>query len=112
MILSETVTPLQPGARPPGVAAQRAVLQSPATVPYTTSVELQALSPQALDPHWMYDTASYRVVAQVYETLLMHRGDDPAAHVPMLATGWEASPDARTYTLTIRSGITFHRGAP
>src|SRR5262249_23821838 len=36
---------------------------------------------------------------------------DAAGEVqPFLATSWEASPDARTYTFTLRDGVHFHNG--
>jgi peptide/nickel transport system substrate-binding protein len=32
--------------------------------------------------------------------------------IPDLATGWEASPDFKTWTFTLRQGVTFHDGTP
>jgi peptide/nickel transport system substrate-binding protein len=81
-----------------------------AAAPYTTLVDVQIDAPTTLDPHWLYDTASQRAVAQVYETLLMQKREDPAAYIPLLATGWTISADAQIYTFTIRSGVGFHEG--
>ncbi|MBI0435870.1 ABC transporter substrate-binding protein [Roseomonas sp. KE0001] len=38
--------------------------------------------------------------------------DERATPVPMLAQTVEVSPDGRTYTFTLRQGVTFHNGAP
>lgn len=105
-----TVTPQQAAIQPAGSGQQAAAPYSPTTLPYTTLVDLQAMSPQTLDPHWLHDTTSDRMVAQVYETLLMYRADDSTAHVPLLATPWVGSSDARAFTFTLRSGVTFHQG--
>jgi len=92
------------------LARHRMVPLGPATVPYTTLVDAQPSEPETLDPHWMYDASGQRVAAQVYETLLVHEREDPIAWVPQLATAWQISTDVRTYTFTIRSGVTFHEG--
>ncbi|MFN2226202.1 MAG: ABC transporter substrate-binding protein, partial [Anaerolineae bacterium] len=81
-----------------------------ASLPYGTFVDLTAGAPVTLDPHWGYDTASWRVVYQVYETLLMQEREDAAAYIPLLSTGWNIAPDGRTYTFDVRSGVTFHEG--
>jgi peptide/nickel transport system substrate-binding protein len=98
--------PLTPASAPPG--AGEAPVQ--ATVPYTTLVNVGIADPVSLDPHWLYDTTSYQVVGQVYETLLMHPREDPVTWIPLLATAWEATADSRVFTFTIRSGVTFHAG--
>jgi len=63
----------------------------------TMLVDARSSEPETLDPHWMYGTGtlSQRVAAQVYETLLFHEREDPAAWVPQLATAWQISADAR-----------------
>ena len=43
-----------------------------------------------------------------YETLVVVQPDGKIA--PHLATSWRASPDGRTYTFTLRSGVRFHNG--
>lgn len=81
-----------------------------ATLPYTTFVRATIGGPQTLDPHWMYDTSSGEVAMQVYETLVFYERDEIDEFVPLLATDWTISPDGRTYTFTIRQGVTFHAG--
>jgi peptide/nickel transport system substrate-binding protein len=95
-LAAAAVAALAPG---PAAAADEAVL-----------VDIQTMPPQTLDPHWLYDYASARVAAQVYDSLVERRGDDPAALVPALATDWQISADARTYTFHIRAGVSFHEG--
>jgi peptide/nickel transport system substrate-binding protein len=52
------------------------------------------------------------------DTVLMHIGEGLVAFRedgsvgPLLARRIDVSPDGRTYTFTLRSGVTFHNGAP
>lgn len=76
-----------------------------------TLVDAQPGGPEeTLDPHWMYDTGSHRVTAQVYETLLMRPREDPANWVPMLASDWKVLDGGERYRFHIRSGVPFHEG--
>ena len=61
------------------------------------------------DPHIVSDSSNrLSIIRTVYEALV---GMDEAGHYePSLATGWSVEPDARTWTFTIRSGVTFHNG--
>jgi len=65
---------------------------------------------QTLDPHMAFDTNSFEVIAQEYETLLTYRREDPETQIPLLAESWEISDNDTTYTFTLRSGIVFHAG--
>jgi peptide/nickel transport system substrate-binding protein len=89
---------------------EQAAPHNPATVPYTTLVDVTFSAPETMDPHWLYDTASLQVAAQVYETLLMQKREDPTAYIPLLATGWDIAVDGKTYTFTVRSAVRFHAG--
>ncbi|MGN9783993.1 ABC transporter substrate-binding protein [Nonomuraea sp. ZG12] len=62
------------------------------------------------DPSRSY---SNEVVAlqNVYETLTLWNPVTKRAG-PRLATSWRTSPDGRTWTFTIRQGVTFHTGRP
>lgn len=50
------------------------------------------------------------VLQNVYEGLVAWKSDGSVA--PMLASRIEVSPDGKTYTFTLRDGVTFHNGAP
>ncbi len=86
------------------------VLQT-TTLPYTTAVEAVPAEPWTLDPGLDYDAAGVHVLHQIYETLITFERERADVFVPLLATGWNLSPDGRTYTFTLRSGLTFHDGA-
>ncbi|SEQ19943.1 peptide/nickel transport system substrate-binding protein [Faunimonas pinastri] len=54
--------------------------------------------------------AEYPCIDMIYSGLT-RIGADNKAH-PDLATGWEASADAREFTFHLRPGVTFHDGTP
>ena len=66
--------------------------------------------PNSLDPAaiGISQTEGY-VVNAMYEGLTQYSRDGEI--VPRLATGWEISDDALTYTLTLREGVQFHDGS-
>ena len=66
--------------------------------------------PQTLDPATAFMEQEATVMRQVYDTLVyvdakyqLHAG---------LATSWEQSADAKTFTLKLRQGVKFHDGVP
>ena len=63
-----------------------------------------------LDPITSYDTASWTIIENVYETLYTYDGDSVTEHVPLLATSYEESEDGLTYTYQLRDGVQFHSG--
>lgn len=50
------------------------------------------------------------VLMHVVEGLVGYREDGTVG--PMLASGWKMSEDGKTYTFTLRDGVTFHNGDP
>ncbi|MFX1355240.1 MAG: ABC transporter substrate-binding protein, partial [Promethearchaeota archaeon] len=70
--------------------------------------------PFDLDPHVAWDSWSYQTIDQVCEGLYGYNYSDPEMPIiPYLATAdgvW--SPDGLNYTIPLRSGVTFHDGAP
>jgi len=64
-----------------------------------------------LDPAVVTDGESFRVTGQVLEPLFQYE-DGGTAPIPALATGFEASPDSREWTIFLRPGVQFHDGTP
>jgi ABC-type transport system substrate-binding protein len=68
-------------------------------------------TPTYLDPAVLYD--AYGVfMGNVYENLLKFNGSSTSQLVPWLAQGYTVSSDLKTYSFTLRSGITFADGEP
>ncbi len=66
--------------------------------------------PDQLDPHVTSAYASFQVLENVYDTLVVPNAED-LTFEPSLATEWETSPDNLTWTFTLRDGVTFHDGS-
>jgi peptide/nickel transport system substrate-binding protein/oligopeptide transport system substrate-binding protein len=64
--------------------------------------------PPTLDPVRIEDTTSFSVAIQIMEGLLEF--DRDMNLVPVLAKSWSVSPDKRTYTFELHSGVRFHHG--
>lgn len=60
-----------------------------------------------LNPH-LYSPNQMFAQAMVYEPLVRYRADGTIA--PWLAESWEVSEDGKTYTFTLRDGVTFSNG--
>lgn len=68
-----------------------------------------ALEPPGLDPTAGAASAIGEITLyNVYETLTKINPDGSVS--PLLAEGWEVSPDLRTYTFRLRKGVKFHNG--
>jgi peptide/nickel transport system substrate-binding protein len=74
-----------------------------------TLVFAGASDPVVIDGALVSDGESIRVVTQIFETLIGLKPGTTELE-PSLATEWELSPDAKTYTFTLREGVTFHDG--
>lgn len=90
--------PSEPGAEAPEVEA-----------PETdeTLIVAQGADPASLDPHATNDQPSSRVMAQIYERLIVQTEDMELE--PGLAESWE-SIDDRTFEFKLREGVMFHNG--
>jgi peptide/nickel transport system substrate-binding protein len=64
----------------------------------------------SVDPGTLRDDNTDAVVLHMVEGLVASREDGSVA--PMLAKQVTISPDGMTYTFQLRSGVTFHNGAP
>ncbi|MHB1681394.1 MAG: ABC transporter substrate-binding protein [Bacilli bacterium] len=64
----------------------------------------------SLDPGQVTDINSMQVLVQMYDTLVKYSNSGKLE--PDLATHWTVSPDGKTYTFTLRSGVKFSNGAP
>src|ERR1700730_464484 len=67
---------------------------------------------KTLDPARMFEPTGLMIDHVLYDTLLTYKGSDVTTPVPDLATSYTASPDATTYTFTLRKGVTFANGDP
>lgn len=67
-------------------------------------------NPVSLDPAFVRDVGSTRVVWYMYDSLLDRDENDET--IPWLATQWEMSDPGTEYTLTLREGVMFHDGTP
>ncbi|MEY8829575.1 glutathione ABC transporter substrate-binding protein [Sedimentitalea sp. XS_ASV28] len=63
---------------------------------------------QRMDPHNTNYNVDYSAVNGVLERLIGF--DQNMKLVPQLATAWEGSDDAKTFTFTLREGVKFHDG--
>jgi peptide/nickel transport system substrate-binding protein len=65
-------------------------------------------NPATLDPALLTDIYGRTVVSQLFDGLVQF--DAYLKPHPALAEFWEASRDGRTWTFTLRRGVTFHHG--
>src|SRR5580698_6540347 len=67
---------------------------------------------KTLDPGRMFEPTGLMIDHTIYDTLLTYKGSDVTTPVPDLATSYTASADAKTFTFTLRKGVTFANGDP
>ena len=65
-----------------------------------------------LDPARMFEPTGFMIDRALYDTLLTYQGSNVTTPVPDLATSYVESPDAKTYTFTLRKGVRFANGNP
>jgi len=65
-----------------------------------------------IDPQVSYYSFDYGIMQQVYEPLLQYNLTSGTEVIPWLAQSYTASPDLKTYSFTLRSGITYADGEP
>jgi len=74
-----------------------------------TLVFAQGADPRGLDPAFVDDGESAKVIVNVYDGLLKYKKDSTELE-PGLATEWTISPDGKEYTFKLRQGVKFHDG--
>lgn len=74
-----------------------------------TFVFAQGSDPRGLDPAFVDDGESAKVISNVYEGLLKYKEGSTEIE-PCLAEKWEISSDAKVYTFHLRKGVKFHDG--
>ncbi|WP_167510270.1 MULTISPECIES: ABC transporter substrate-binding protein [Leisingera] len=87
-------------ATPPSLGAR-----DPKTLVVLVDATVENLDP-ATNIEWAYG------LRPVYETLTVLDGSHTLKAAPALATSWEASEDASSWTFTLAEGVVFHDGTP
>ncbi len=75
-----------------------------------TLVAAVSAQPDQFDPHVTTAYASFQVLENVYDTLVVPNAEDLTME-GSLAESWETSEDQLTWTFTLRDGVTFHDGS-
>ncbi|WP_380165338.1 ABC transporter substrate-binding protein [Jannaschia sp. R86511] len=78
--------------------------------PAGTLVAALANTPDQFDPHQTTSQASFQVLENVYDTLVVPSAED-LSFEPSLATEWTTSEDGLEWVFTLREGVTFHDGS-
>ena len=99
--------PQPPGAAKPAATAQAAPAAAGSGKPFTI---VDGAEPNSLDPPIGTAGPIGHAMRGMLEGLVTFNGNmEP---VPQLATGWESTPDLKTWTFKLRSGVKFHDGTP
>lgn len=97
-----------PGLLPAGATSPRSLRAGQCAVEqFTVDMTSDAAT---LDPGTQYDTSSYSVYGNIYDTLLA-RDPETGEIAPHLATSFQVV-DPTTWEFKLRDGITFHNGEP
>ncbi|EHI97327.1 ABC-type transporter, periplasmic subunit [Clostridium sp. DL-VIII] len=74
-----------------------------------TFIFAQGADPRGLDPAFVDDGESAKVMCNIYEGLVKY-GDEDTSIQPCLAESWDISQDGKEYTFHLRKGVKFHDG--
>ena len=88
----------------------QALAQTPAPKDGGVLVYATGVDAQTLDPQFVTDIPTFRVVRYIYEPLTQQ--DVEGKIIPALATSWTVSDDKRTWTFKLRPNVKFHDGSP
>jgi peptide/nickel transport system substrate-binding protein len=94
----------------PALAAAAACKGAPGPDPGPAKATVVQSSVSLGDPHIVSDSTNrLSILFSIYEPLVSL--EDNGAFKPSLAERWVVSEDARTWTFTLRRGVTFHNGS-
>ncbi len=65
-----------------------------------------------MDPAESFEISAGEVMGNSYDRLLRYDVNDPSKLVPDIAKSWTVSPDDKTYTFEIKTGLKFASGNP
>lgn len=71
----------------------------------------QGSDPRGLDPAYVDDGESAKIITQVFEGLVRYKPGSTEIQ-PLLATEWSNSADGKEWTFKLRQGVKFHDGTP
>lgn len=66
-------------------------------------------APEVFDPFYATDGETFRITRQIFDNLVTFK-PGTAQLEPQLATDWKPSADGKTWTFTLRKGVTFTDG--
>lgn len=98
------------GCTTPTPTTSANVTATPTTQKQMTIVDMVAGDPPSLDPHVEYDSATFGITQNVYETLAYYNGEDAKTPVGVLATSWDHNDNYTVWTFHLRNNVTFHDG--
>lgn len=76
-----------------------------------TLVFAQGADPRGLDPAYVDDGESAKVMVNIYEGLVKYKTGSTEVE-PCLATSWKVSDDGKEYTFKLRKNVKFQDGTP
>lgn len=82
-----------------------------AASPADTLVIQSSADLPTFDPESAYDSASYAITSNLYETLIAYKGNSLTQFEPLLATKWAISNGGKTFTFDLRKNVKFHDGS-
>ncbi|MBO8138181.1 MAG: ABC transporter substrate-binding protein [Desulfotomaculum sp.] len=71
----------------------------------------QGADPRGLDPAYVDDGESAKVMVNIYDNLVRYKPDSTEIE-PALATSWEVNEDKTEWTFHLRKDVKFHDGTP
>jgi peptide/nickel transport system substrate-binding protein len=104
--------PAAVGAPVAGPGATEPAATEPAADAAIGGILVRAMTsePARIDPQGAPSSGLSVVLPYLFDTLVVRDLDNSI--VPLLAESWEQSDDGETITVKLRSGVTFHDGAP